>query len=115
MRQLRPVKFKYSDEWKQRNPSIKDQYYYNFIAQEYQEVFPEAVKGSGEYLENDREEILQIDTYNAQVVTIAAVKELIEENKQLRADNRRLYQKYASLEARIKSIENQESSSISSE
>jgi len=110
MSQLRPVKFKYSDEWKQRNPSIKDQYYYNFIAQEYREVFPESVQGSGEYLENDKEEILQIDTYNAQIVTIAAVKELIKENEQLKMDNQRLNQKYMSLEARITKLENKNKS-----
>ena len=86
---LRPVKFKYTEEWKKRNPSIQDKYYYNFIAQEYQNVFPESVKGSGEYLDNDTEEILQIDSYNAQIVTIKAVQELIlkseEQQKQIDA------------------------------
>jgi hypothetical protein len=72
---IRPVKYKYTEEWKRRNPSIKDQYYYSFIAQEYQKVFPEAVQGSGEYLEGDKTEILQIDTHNAQIVTIKAVQE----------------------------------------
>ncbi|NND35334.1 MAG: tail fiber domain-containing protein [Saprospiraceae bacterium] len=86
MLKLRPVKFKYSDEWMKRNPSLKDQYYYNFIAQEYQEVFPESVQGSGEHLEGEEEEILQIDTYNAQIVTIAAAQELIRENTRLKEE-----------------------------
>jgi len=73
--QLRPVKFRYSNEWRAKNPAITDRYYYNFIAQEFREVFPESVKGSGEYLENDSEEVLQIDTYNAQVVAIKAIQE----------------------------------------
>src|SRR5690606_8335925 len=43
LRKLRPVKFKYTAEWRERHPSIKDRDYYNFIAQEYAEVFPESV------------------------------------------------------------------------
>jgi len=86
---LHPVKFKYTEEWKKRNPSIEDKYYYNFIAQEYQEVFPESVKGSGEYLEGDDSVILQLDSYNAQIVTIKAVQELIikseDQQKQIEA------------------------------
>ncbi|MCF8235786.1 MAG: tail fiber domain-containing protein [Bacteroidales bacterium] len=73
--QLRPVKFKYTDEWMERNPGIESKYYYNFIAQEYREVFPESVKGSGEYIEGDQDEVLQIDTYHAQVVAIKAIQE----------------------------------------
>lgn len=79
---LRPVKFKYTEQWKSRHPSVEDRFYYNFIAQEYQEVFPESVKGSGEYLEGDENEILQIDTYHAQIVTIKAVQDLIKENEE---------------------------------
>lgn len=77
---LRPVRFKYSDEWKTRNPSIEDKYYYNFIAQEFIDVFPESVKGSGEFINEDKNELLQIDSYNAQIVTIKAVQQLINEN-----------------------------------
>lgn len=75
IKQLRPVKFKYTAEWMKRNPSIKDQYYYNFIAQEYQQLFPESVQGSGEFIAGDKTEILQIDTYNAQIVSIKAIQE----------------------------------------
>lgn len=82
---LRPVKFKYTDYWRSKHTVIKDQYYYNFIAQEYQQVFPESVKGSGEHIEGDPDEILQLDSYNAQIVTIKAVQELIKENEELKA------------------------------
>ena len=78
---LRPVKFKYTQEWKNKHPEIEEHYYYNFIAQEYQQVFPEAVKGSGEFLDSDKNEILQIDSYNAQIVSVKAIQEVIEENK----------------------------------
>lgn len=84
MLKLHPVKFKYTEEWKKKNPSINDVFYYNFIAQEFQEIFPQSVQGSGEYLDGDSKEILQIDTYNAQIVTIKAVQELIKENQQLK-------------------------------
>ncbi|MFH2143908.1 MAG: tail fiber domain-containing protein, partial [Bacteroidota bacterium] len=83
---LHPVIFKYTDEWRERNPSIKDQYYYNFIAQEFKQVFPNSVKGSGEFITNDNEEILQIDTYNAYVVSIKAIQDLINENRSLKKE-----------------------------
>ncbi|KAB2869996.1 MAG: hypothetical protein F9K37_06840 [Bacteroidales bacterium] len=80
---LRPVKFKYTNYWKAKHSSIEDKYYYNFVAQEFQQVFPESVKGSGEYIEGDGQEILQIDTYNAQVVSIKAIQELAAQNQSL--------------------------------
>ncbi len=83
---LRPVKFKYTEEWKRDRPSIEDKYYYNFIAQEYAEVFPESVQGSGEFLEGDDKEIIQIDTYNAQIVTIAATQELIRDHTKMKEE-----------------------------
>jgi hypothetical protein len=84
--QLRPVQFRYTDEWLEKNPCIDDRDYYNYIAQEYAEVFPYAVKGSGEYLSNDPDEILQLDGHDAQMVTIKAVQELIMENRALRSE-----------------------------
>jgi len=80
---LRPVKFKYTPEYIKLHPFIENKYYYNFIAQEYQEVFPESVKGSGELLNGTNQEILQIDTYNSQIITIKAVQELVKENEKL--------------------------------
>lgn len=86
MKSLRPVTFNYTDEWMKIHPSIKHKKYYNFIAQEYGEVFPESIQGSGEYLPNDNDEVLQIDTYDAQIVTIQAVKDLILENEDLKKE-----------------------------
>ena len=79
---LHPVKFKYSDKWKSKHKNIENKYYYNFIAQEYKNVFPNSVKGSGQYLEGEKEEILQLDSYNAQIVAIKAIQELIIQNKE---------------------------------
>jgi hypothetical protein len=103
--QLNPVKFKYTEYWKSKHPSIEDIYYYNFIAQEYQVVFPESVKGSGEYLDGDNKEILQLDSYNAQIVTIQAVKDLIIENIEQKEKINQLEQRIAELESLKAEIE----------
>lgn len=67
---LRPVAFRYSDDYRSAHPSVKAQDYYNYIAQEFREVFPEAVKASGE------DGLLQMDSYPASVFTVAAIQEL---------------------------------------
>jgi hypothetical protein len=94
---LHPVKFNYTQEYIKNHKGIKNRDYYNFIAQEYKEVFPESVKGSGEYLENDEQEILQLDSYNAQIVTIKAVQDIIKENKELKDRVEKLEQIVSSL------------------
>ena len=73
---LRPVKFKYTDEYLAAHPEIKDQYYYNFIAQEFQEVFPDAVKQGGDGY-------LQVDAYVVRPYLVAAVQELAEKVEEL--------------------------------
>lgn len=83
---LRPVKFKYTTEYKHDHPSIEDVFYYNFIAQEYRDVFPQSVKGSGDFLSTG-EEILQLDTYFAQIVAIKAIQELKARNDALKEQN----------------------------
>ena len=95
---LRPVMFKYSKEYLKMHPTIENKYYYNFIAQEFQQVFPESVKGSGEYLEDDSQEILQIDSYNAQIITIKAVQEIIKENQKQKDDIALLKNKLTDIE-----------------
>jgi hypothetical protein len=97
---LRPVAFKYSDDWKEKHPGIEDKIYYNFIAQEYQQVFPDAVQGSGEYITGDPDEMLQIDTYPAQVVTIKAVQDLILQNQEQQKMIEELKQEIAKLKNR---------------
>jgi hypothetical protein len=72
------------------HPSIEDKVYYNFIAQEFRNVFPESVKSSGELLKSANDEILQLDSYNAQIVSIKAVQELILENKKQQEQIERL-------------------------
>ncbi|MBI9066337.1 MAG: tail fiber domain-containing protein [Salinivirgaceae bacterium] len=85
IKKLHPVKFKYTKYWKSLHPSIEDKYYYNFIAQEYQKVFPESVKKGGDYLDESKtEKVLQQDSYNTQIISVKAIQELAKENEELR-------------------------------
>jgi hypothetical protein len=70
LERVRPIVYRYTDEYRSAHPSIEDKDYYNVVAQEFAEVFPEYVKPSGEG------DILQVDTYPMQVCAVAAVKEL---------------------------------------
>jgi hypothetical protein len=103
---LRPVTFKYNAEYLAAHPSIKDVTYYNVIAQEFQKVFPDAVQGSGEYLagkgNSKANEILQVDTYPAQIVAIAAIQELNAKLEIERKANAALKARLDALEARLK-------------
>jgi len=85
---VHPVTFEYTDAYRATHPAIPAQRYYNVLAQEFAGVFPDAVTGSGEYLtgvaKTPANEILQVDTYPAQIVTIAAVQELARSNAELR-------------------------------
>ncbi len=103
---LRPVTFHYTTEYLAANPEIKDVSYYNVIAQEFQTVFPDSVKGSGEYLsgkaQTPENEILQVDTYPAQILAIAAIQEL---NAKLELENAALKKSDTELRERLAAIE----------
>jgi len=103
---VQPVTFRYTDAYRAEHPQVADQRYYNVIAQQFATVFPDAVTKSGEYLPNAEKsadnEILQVDTYPAQIVTIAAVQELAQRNATLEATVRQLMARIAKLEAKGK-------------
>jgi hypothetical protein len=71
---VRLVSFKYKDEYKLLNPSIKDKFYQNVIAQEYQEIYPDYVYQSGDIFEDKN--ILQVDTNPMYIDGIASIQEL---------------------------------------
>ncbi len=113
---LRPVTFRYADDYRKAHDSIDDTSYYNVIAQEFAEVFPDAVKGSGEYLPGKsrtvENEILQVDTYPAQIASIAAIQELAvnddaqrEQMTALKRDNAALHQELDALTLRFARLE----------
>jgi hypothetical protein len=103
--QVRPVEFRYTEEYRAQHPGIEDRPYLNVIAQEFQKVFPEAVKSSGDKLPNG-ELILQVDTYPLTIYSAAAIKELNQkvdsENATLRAENAALKQRLERLEQLIR-------------
>lgn len=95
---LQPKKFRYTSAYIARNKGIEaDQYYYQFIAQEYQKVFPDYVTETNESYGRHKN-ILQLDANPALFVAIQAVKELDAENKLLKS-------KLADLEARLSALE----------
>lgn len=100
---LRPVSFRYTDDYRAAHPDIREARYYNVIAQEFAEVFPDAVKGSGEFLpgkaEDSAGEILQVDTYPALITTIAAVQELAVRLDEVSQENSDLRARIAALES----------------
>lgn len=67
--------YRYSEGYQAAHPVIEDRRYLSVIAQEFEEVFPDYVKGSGESLPNG-EEILQVDTYPLTIYSAAAIQEL---------------------------------------
>ncbi len=73
--QVRLVSFEYTDEYRAMHPAVEERRYVNVIAQEFAEIFPDAVKGSGEHLP-DGSEILQVDTHPLTIYSAAAVQEL---------------------------------------
>ncbi|MFH0757298.1 MAG: tail fiber domain-containing protein [Bacteroidota bacterium] len=97
---LHPVKFRYTDAWMEKNPVIKDKVYYNFIAQEFAEVFPEAVQRGGDNM-GEGENLLQLDSHPANVVAIRAIQELAEQNREQQAVIDDLLRKVSALEAEI--------------
>ena len=117
---VRPVTFRYTADYRAAHPGIDDRIYYNVIAQEFAQVFPDAVQGSGEYLPHAEHsadtEIQQVDVHPALITTIAAVQELalrLEAERKLLAaqvqelagDNAALRETTARSEARLARLE----------
>jgi endosialidase-like protein len=73
--QVRLVQFHYTDDYRATHPGVDDREYLNVVAQEFQTVFPDAVKPSGERLAGG-DDILQVDTYPLTIYSAAAVQEL---------------------------------------
>jgi len=77
---VRPVTFAYNDAYRAAHPDVGEQRYYNVVAQEFAEVFPDAVQSSHETLPGAKatreNEILEVDIHPALITTIAAVQEV---------------------------------------
>jgi len=101
---VRLVDFRYTDDYLTAHPGIEDRRYPNVIAQEFQRVFPDDVKGSGETLP-DGSEILQVDTYPLTIYSAAAVQELHRENRELKSKLAEQDRKLAGQEQRLRKLE----------
>jgi len=101
---VRLVTFEYTDDYRAAHPPLDQRRYMNIIAQEFQEVFPDYVKGSGERLPNG-EEILQVDPYPLTIYAAAAVQELHKAVKKQRAQITALERENESIRARLDAIE----------
>jgi hypothetical protein len=75
IRAVRPVTFRYTEEYLKANPNVEDVVYYNVIAQDFAAVFPDSVKATATRIGETRN-ILTVDTHAAMIVGIAAIQEL---------------------------------------
>ncbi len=116
--QVRPVSFRYTGEYRHSHPEIEDKTYFNVVAQEFARVFPTAVKNSGEML--DGKPVLQVDTYPAEIYSIAAIQELHRrletsdaEVAELKRSNTDLIRRLEVLEKRAATINSRHVTSVS--
>jgi hypothetical protein len=91
---VRLVQFRYSDDYRTTHPGVENRKYLNVVAQEFQKIFPEDVKHSGEKLANG-DDILQVDTYPLTIYSAAGLQEL----------NRKLETQTKQKDARISALE----------
>lgn len=101
---VRPVAFRYTEDYRKAHPTLTDAEYFNVIAQEFAKVFPDAVTPSGDTLPNG-EKILQVDTYPATIHAIAAINELHRLANEKSARITALEQANRSLESRLERLE----------
>ena len=101
---VRLVDFRYTAGYLAAYPEIEDRRYPNVIAQEFAEVFPEDVKGSGQLL-SDGSEVLQVDTYPLTIYSAAAIQELHRENQALQKKLLEQEQRLGEQEARLRKLE----------
>jgi hypothetical protein len=98
---LRPVTFRYTDDWRVANPGVKDKEYYHYVAQEFAEVFPGSVHRGPEKLEGETDPLLRMNSQPAQVVAIRAIQELVEENRSQQEVINQLIDKVEALEQQL--------------
>lgn len=89
---LKPVRFRYDDAFQAAHPETGNDEYYSFIAQDYRQVFPQAVKAGPDG-------VLTIDTSPVNASLVSAVQELTTLVQQQAAELARLTEKVAQLEA----------------
>jgi len=97
---VRLVSFRYTDDYRAEHPTIENRPYLNVVAQEFAEVFPEAVRQSGDRLP-DGAPILSVDTYPLTIYSAAAVQELNQKLEQKETEITELKRRLERLEQLI--------------
>jgi hypothetical protein len=112
---LRPVSFRYTQEYRAMENNLPDKPYLGFVAQEFAEVFPEAVSSTGQRVPGapkDAAPILALDASPALITAVAAVQELAvqsrdgdERMRRLEAENAELRKRLDALATRLGAFE----------
>lgn len=105
---LHPVSFHYTPEYRAMENNLPDKPYLGFIAQEFAQVFPEAVISTDKRVPGAAEsdpKILALDSNPALITTVAAVQELAIENADLRTQLQRDHRALDELSARLAKLE----------
>ncbi len=109
LNRVRLVSYAHTPGYFEQYPEVPDKRYFNVVAQEYAEVFPESVFESGDVLE-DGERILNVDTHPLTIYSAAAIQELDDkveaEVSALRAENAELHAALAEMAQRLEALEN---------
>lgn len=101
---LRPVSYHYTPDYRAMENNLPDKLHLGFIAQEFREVFPDAVVTTDKRVPGaaqDAEPMLAVDSSPALITTVAAVQELVRENAQLKSQ-------VSELAARLDRLESQQ-------
>ena len=107
LERVKLVSFRYTDDYRRVHTGVQDRRYLNVVAQEFQEVFPEHVKSSGETLP-DASEILQVDTHPLTIYSAAAVQELNDQLKQKSTEIGKLRRQLDELRGLVERLANKE-------
>jgi Chaperone of endosialidase len=118
---LKPVSFHYTPEYRAMENNLPDKPYLGFIAQEFRDVFPDAVMETAKHVPGapaNTAPILALDSSPALITAVAAVQELAvesrdrdaeveklrAENASIRADNVKMHSENAQMRTRLDSI-----------
>ncbi len=101
---LNPVSFRYTPEYRALEGGLPDTPYLGFIAQEFRDVFPDAVTSTGKRVPGAPEDaapILALDSSPALITTVASVQELAMQSQDDANRLRILEAENASLRAQV--------------
>ena len=104
---LRPVSFHYTPDYRQMEGGLSDKTYLGFVAQDFAEVFPEAVTRTSEHVPGapaSDPNILALDANPALITTVAAVQELAVQLHDRESDIAALHAENAALRSELNEI-----------